>query len=64
MTKHGLSKVEDAKKNGSWSALNQSDLLNLPDELRNELVDKGSYEAFQRLSKSKRRAILELDLRK
>lgn len=59
MTEHGLVKIEQAKANGSWDALNEADSLQLPADLqaafkRNAQARK-NFDAF---SESSRKQIL------
>lgn len=56
----GLEKIKLAKKNGSWTALNDSDRLKVPQDLQQAF--KASVKAkrfFETLSASSRRMILE-----
>jgi uncharacterized protein YdeI (YjbR/CyaY-like superfamily) len=60
MTAAGLAKVEAAKQDGSWSALDAVERLELPDDLITALEENGdartNFEAFPR---SVKRGILE-----
>jgi uncharacterized protein YdeI (YjbR/CyaY-like superfamily) len=65
LTKHGLIKeagykcIEVAKKNGSWTMLDEVEALVVPDDLRQALVSrKGSEEYFEGLSKSAKKILL------
>ncbi len=60
MTRYGIQKILEAKKDGSWNTLNKSDKLILPKELKDAFAkDKKAQEKFQFLAPSSRRAILE-----
>jgi uncharacterized protein YdeI (YjbR/CyaY-like superfamily) len=60
MTPAGLAKIEAAKANGSWSALDSVEALEVPPDLETAL---GSYSAagqnFDEFPRSAKRAILE-----
>lgn len=56
----GLAKVELAKRNGSWSALEASDRLEVPDDLAAALAAAPQARAhFDAFPKSAKRAVLE-----
>jgi uncharacterized protein YdeI (YjbR/CyaY-like superfamily) len=60
MTTFGLQKVQEAKKNGSWSALAKSDRLEIPLALKTAFAkNKKALVKFENFPKSARRAILE-----
>lgn len=60
MSKAGLEATEIAKKNGSWTLLDEVEGLIVPDDLEKALADKpGSVEFFNGLSKSIRKAMLQ-----
>lgn len=60
MTTHGLAKINEAKRNGSWNALNRSDRLELPAALKNEFAkNKAAKQKFDAFPVTARRAILE-----
>jgi uncharacterized protein YdeI (YjbR/CyaY-like superfamily) len=60
MTPHGLKKIKDAKANGSWAALRQSDKLILPDELKKAFQENPLAQSqFERFSESSKRTLLE-----
>ncbi|MFB2118665.1 YdeI family protein [Parapedobacter sp. 2B3] len=59
MQKAGYKSVEIAKKNGSWSILDEAEALVVPEDLRKEFDKRaGSFEYYQRLSKSARKILL------
>ncbi len=56
----GLAKIEDAKRNGSWTKLDQVETLDLPKDLATALTKaKPAKAEFEKFSPSSRRAILE-----
>jgi uncharacterized protein YdeI (YjbR/CyaY-like superfamily) len=60
MTSAGLAKIEHAKANGRWDALNEVDAGVVPDDLLAALVRvKGAKANFEAFSPSSRRGILE-----
>jgi uncharacterized protein YdeI (YjbR/CyaY-like superfamily) len=60
MREPGLRAIERAKANGSWSALDDIEALIIPDDLAAALAAApGSREAFDRLSRSNRRVLLQ-----
>ncbi len=60
MTAAGLAKVEAAKEDGSWSALDGVEWLELPGDLATALGENGDAEAnFEALPRSVKRGILE-----
>ena len=59
MTKAGLACIEIAKKNGSWTILDDVEKLMIPDDLKKEFdKNKGSLEFFQRQSKYLKKGML------
>ena len=59
MTEYGLAKIDAAKKDGSWDALNASDNLEIPDDLGKALVNnKEASENFNGFSDSSKKNIL------
>ncbi len=60
MREPGLRAIETAKANGSWSALDDVEALVIPGDLR-EAFERapGAQEAFDRLSRTNRRNILQ-----
>lgn len=59
MTKTGFDIIETAKKNGSWTILDEVEALVIPEDLREELANyKGSTEYFKSLSKSNKKILL------
>jgi len=59
MTKAGFDSIETAKKNGSWTFLDDVEKLIIPNDLKKELESNpNSKEYFLSLSKSKRKEIL------
>jgi uncharacterized protein YdeI (YjbR/CyaY-like superfamily) len=60
MTAAGFESVETAKKNGSWTILDEVEELVIPDDLEKEFETKpGSKDFFLSLSKSVRKVILQ-----
>jgi len=60
MTKAGFETIETAKKNGSWTILDDVEELKIPRDLNKELNNRtGSKKYFLSLSKSVRKAILQ-----
>jgi len=60
MTQAGLESIETAKKNGSWTILDEVEELILPNDLEIEFDSKpGSKDFFLSLSKSVRKAMLQ-----
>jgi uncharacterized protein YdeI (YjbR/CyaY-like superfamily) len=60
MTPAGLTKVEAAKKDGSWNALDAVDALELPQDLVSALASHSSArENFEKFPRSVKRGILE-----
>jgi uncharacterized protein YdeI (YjbR/CyaY-like superfamily) len=59
MTKAGFDSIEIAKKNGSWTILDEVEALIIPEDLKEELAKfKGSAEYFDNLSKSAKKILL------
>lgn len=59
MTEAGLAKIERAKADGSWNALDASDNLEMPDDLRRRLaVDAKAEKNWEGFSDSVKKAIL------
>ena len=59
MTAAGLAKIEVAKADGSWHALDDSDKLNFPDDFVKELkANETAEKNFYNFSDSIKRAIL------
>jgi uncharacterized protein YdeI (YjbR/CyaY-like superfamily) len=59
MEKSGLESIETAKKNGSWTILDEVEALVIPEDLQNGFDDyKGSMEYFDSLSKSVKKGLL------
>jgi len=59
MTKAGFDSIETAKKNGSWTMLDEVESLIIPEDLKKELANhKGSTEYFDSLSKSSKKILL------
>ncbi len=60
MTEAGVSKVERAKADGSWSKLDEVEALTVPSDLQSALTTRpGALENFEAFPRSVRRAILE-----
>ncbi len=60
MTKAGFEIIETAKKNGSWTILDDVEKLKIPRDLNKELKNRtGSKKYFLSLSRSVRKAILQ-----
>ncbi|MCM0606348.1 MAG: YdeI/OmpD-associated family protein [Xanthomonadaceae bacterium] len=60
MTSPGLAKIALAKKNGSWTKLNSSDRLEIPEDLvKGFNENKRASKFFQSVAPSSKRAILE-----
>lgn len=60
MTAIGLAKIEAAKLDGSWNALDRSDNLEMPPELAAALVaDKSANENFEKFPGGVKRVILQ-----
>ncbi len=60
MTPAGLAKVQAAKQDGSWNALDKIEALEIPPDLEKALAaDKSARGYFQEFPRSVRRAILE-----
>jgi uncharacterized protein YdeI (YjbR/CyaY-like superfamily) len=60
MTPAGLTKVEAAKKDGSWNALDAVEALELPQDLVSALASHSSArENFEKFPRSVKRGILE-----
>lgn len=60
MTPAGLTTIETAKRNGSWTILDEVEALKIPRDLITAFnLRKGSKSYFDRLSKSTRKAILQ-----
>ena len=56
----GLAKIEAAKKNGTWTALDQVEALEIPPDLRKALdANKDANKNFDAFPRSAKRAILE-----
>jgi uncharacterized protein YdeI (YjbR/CyaY-like superfamily) len=59
MTPHGMAKIEEAKRDGSWDLLTGSDNLTVPPELARAFEkNKGAARKFAALSESVRRRLL------
>ena len=59
MTKAGIDSIETAKRNGSWTILDEIEALVIPDDLKAGLATyKGSMEYFDSLSKSDKKILL------
>lgn len=59
MTKAGFETIETAKKNGSWSILDDVEALVIPEDLGGELANyQGAREYFNSLSKSVKKGLL------
>lgn len=60
MTPAGLEKIEIAKKNGTWTALDAVENLEIPSDLTKALLkNKQAKENFEAFPRSAKRAILE-----
>jgi uncharacterized protein YdeI (YjbR/CyaY-like superfamily) len=60
MTRAGLAKIETAKRDGSWNALDGIEALEIPPDLEKALAaDKVAQEYFNAFPRSVKRAILE-----
>jgi uncharacterized protein YdeI (YjbR/CyaY-like superfamily) len=60
MTPAGLSKIEAAKKDGSWNALDNIEALKIPPDLAKALAaNKTAQQYFNEFPRSVKRAILE-----
>jgi uncharacterized protein YdeI (YjbR/CyaY-like superfamily) len=59
MTKAGFDSIETAKRNGSWTILDEVEALVVPEDLKDELANyKDSIEYFDSLSKSDKKILL------
>ncbi len=59
MKEEGYKSIETAKKNGSWTILDEVEDLIIPEDLKEELENyKGSTEYFESLGKSVKKALL------
>lgn len=59
MTKAGLTCIETAKQNGSWTILDEVEVLVLPDDLKEVMANhKGAVVYFDGLSKSSKKILL------
>ena len=58
MTEIGLAKIEAAKRDGSWNALDASDNLEIPADLAKEFKTEEAEKNFSAFSDSVKRAIL------
>ena len=59
MTDAGLARIEAAKQDGSWMALDYAESLQVPDDLRAALdADAGAARFYESLPPSRRKAIL------
>ena len=59
MEEEGYKSIEIAKKNGSWSFLDEVEALVIPEDLKEEFTNhKGSIEYFDSLSKSTKKILL------
>ncbi|MDF1697819.1 MAG: YdeI/OmpD-associated family protein [Saprospiraceae bacterium] len=59
MEEEGYKSIEIAKKNGSWTLLDQVEALIIPEDLQKELVKhSGAKEFFDHLSKSSKKSLL------
>ena len=60
MTQAGYESIEVAKRNGSWSILDEVEELKIPEDLEKEFdLHRGSKDFFISLSKSVRKSILQ-----
>jgi uncharacterized protein YdeI (YjbR/CyaY-like superfamily) len=60
MTPAGMASIETAKRNGSWTILDEVEKLTIPQDLEKAFkTKKGSKNFFQSLSKSVRKMILQ-----
>ncbi|MEM7334457.1 MAG: YdeI/OmpD-associated family protein [Chloroflexota bacterium] len=60
MTPAGLEKIEDAKRDGSWQALDKIENLEIPSDLQTALAGYANSSAnFEAFSRSVKRGILE-----
>ena len=60
ITDEGYKSVEIAKKNGSWSILDDVEALIIPNDLKDEFKNfEGAKEYFESLSKSNKKSILQ-----
>lgn len=59
MTPAGQAVIDEAKRNGTWDALNKSDALEIPDDLAEQFAaHTAAGDNFQRFSNSSKRMIL------
>ncbi|MEQ8910443.1 MAG: YdeI/OmpD-associated family protein [Vicingaceae bacterium] len=59
MTKAGFDSIEKAKQNGSWNALDASEALEVPNDLKEALAKhQGATEFYEGLSKSAKKILL------
>ena len=59
MEEEGYKSIEIAKKNGSWTNLDEVEALVIPEDLKGEFANyKGSMEYFDNLSKSVKKILL------
>lgn len=60
MTRAGLAKIQAAKKDGAWTALDQIEALELPSDLADAFaINSTAHEYFDSFPRSVKRAILE-----
>ena len=59
MEDSGMIKILDAKKDGSWNKLDEVEQLIIPNDVKEELINKNLLSKFELLSKSKKRMFLE-----
>ncbi len=59
MTEEGYKSIEIAKKNGSWTILDEVEALVIPEDLKSEFANyKGAMKFFDSLSKSVKKGLL------
>jgi len=59
MKEPGMKKIQDAINDGSWTKLDDVEQLIIPNDLKEELINKKILSKFELLSKSKKRMFLE-----
>jgi len=59
MEEPGILKINSAKKDGSWTKLDDVEKLIIPDDLKKELINLKLLYQFESLCKSKKRMFLE-----
>lgn len=58
MKEAGLTSIEIAKENNSWTFLDDVEAVAIPEDLKSELQNHNGYEYFESLSKSAKKILL------